>query len=350
MALFDDMLKGDESLFKDEGSLDFDYLPVLLPYRESQQGYIAETIKPLVKGRQGKSLFIHGAPGIGKTSCVRFVFRELRETTDKVMPIYVNCWKKGTSNAVFTEIANQLGEVGVHYKTNEELLAKIEKGVGRYSGIVVAFDEIDKAKDYDFLYQTFENCKNLSMFLITNNSGFLANIDPRVRSRLILEEIKFEPYKRHETEGILRERMEMAFVPRIWGEEAFELIVEKAHNAGDIRIGLFLLRESGREAESAGSKKIKVEHAMKAIQKLVDFRINNLDELNGREKLVFSIIKEEQGIETGAILQRLKEKSIETPESTLRRMLQKLDKSGYIFREDATIGGKGKTMKHYVDE
>ena len=47
MGLFDDILKHGESLFVDEVSLDFDFLPRKLPHRENQHQYVAECIKPL---------------------------------------------------------------------------------------------------------------------------------------------------------------------------------------------------------------------------------------------------------------------------------------------------------------
>ena len=48
MALFKDMLSGEESLFKNEVALDFNFLPKLLPYREEQQKHMAYCIKPLL--------------------------------------------------------------------------------------------------------------------------------------------------------------------------------------------------------------------------------------------------------------------------------------------------------------
>jgi porphobilinogen deaminase len=47
---------------------------------------------------------------------------------------------------------------------------------------------------------------------------------------------------------------------------------------------------------------------------------------------------------------KLKEGGMELPESTLRRVLQKLDKAGYIFREQAQTDTGGNTMRHYADE
>ena len=56
MGLFKDMLKSDESLFRDEIALDYDFLPKLLPYREKEQFYLANCIKPLLQKRNGKNL------------------------------------------------------------------------------------------------------------------------------------------------------------------------------------------------------------------------------------------------------------------------------------------------------
>jgi len=74
MGLFDDMLKDTETLFRDESILDLDYLPDVMPYRENQQQYIAEVIKPVALGRTGKNLFIHGAPRDWKNELCQVCF------------------------------------------------------------------------------------------------------------------------------------------------------------------------------------------------------------------------------------------------------------------------------------
>ena len=47
--------------------------------KEQQQKHIARCIAPLLQGRQGENLFIHGAPGIGKTAALKWVLRDLEE-------------------------------------------------------------------------------------------------------------------------------------------------------------------------------------------------------------------------------------------------------------------------------
>ncbi|MCM2326064.1 MAG: AAA family ATPase, partial [Candidatus Woesearchaeota archaeon] len=86
MGLFEGMLKNNESLFMDPVVLDYDYLPKLLPFREKEQMHVANCIKPLFQGRNGKSLLIHGAPGIGKTAAIKHILRELEEQSDEIIP------------------------------------------------------------------------------------------------------------------------------------------------------------------------------------------------------------------------------------------------------------------------
>ena len=347
MPLFDDMLKENESLFKNEDSLDFDYLPKELPYRQGQQQYIAECIKPLSQGRQGKSLLISGAPGIGKTSCVKFVFKELGDVTNDVKSVFINCWKKQTTNSVLAEIAAQLGAIGAQFKGNEDLWDAIQKGLKRFKGLTLAFDEIDKAKEQDFLYQIVENIPRFNIILITNEKDFLSNMDARIRSRLVVEQLEFPAYKKAEVEGILEERKKYAFAPGAWSKEAFQIVTEKCYSKGDIRLGLVMMREAGRAAEKAASKKITVEHVMKSKASILDVQASDLDE---RERRILAVIRDNKGVETGKLTELVKEEGLNIPDSTLRRILQNLDKGGYIFREQAQADTGGQTMKHSVDE
>jgi archaeal cell division control protein 6 len=349
MSLFDNMLSENESLFTDEYTLDFSYIPELLPYRENQQKYIAECIKPLAKERAGTNLLISGAPGIGKTSCVKFVFSELVDKTDEIKPVFINCWKNQTTNSVLTEIASQLGVIGSQFKNNDDLWEQIFRVLARFKGIVMALDEVDKAKDYDFLYQIAENLKRYCLVMITNEKDFLANMDLRIRSRLVVEELKFPAYKTHEIGGILKERRNAAFVEGVWSPEAFDLVVEKCSARGDIRIGLVLMREAGRAAEKSASRKITVEHVMGCKASMVDSALESGD-LEERERILLRIIRENKGIETGKLSEVLKGEGYETADSTLRRVLQKLDKGGYIFREASQSENGGQTMRHFVDE
>src|SRR3989344_5713325 len=250
MGLFDNTLKDNESLFIDENVLDFSYLPKIMKYREDQQKYVAECIKPLLNDRSGRNLLITGKPGIGKTSAVRFVLRELEERDDNISCIYVNCWKKNTSFKVVTNICEQ-----INYKWTQ-----------------------------------------------------IRNV----------------------TEGILKQRIELAFVNNVWDKNAFNEVVKKCHALKDIRSGLFLIKEAGNLAESSGSKKILIEHCKKSIEKLSTFKLRNSLDFSDDKLTILNLIKENSGKKCIELFKLYQTNGGDKSYQTFKRNVFDLEKSKVI--------------------
>lgn len=258
-------------LFINPAIIEQTYLPKLLPYREEQHSYLAFCIKPLMNGRTGTNLLIVGAPGIGKTACTRFILRKLMEETENIMPIYVNCWKRDTSSKIINDIAEQMDIKLAEKISSDEIFDKLMEKFSKYDGIVFAFDEIDKANDFDFLYRIAEDVPRKTIFLITNVSDWIAKMDNRLMSRLLLDRLEFKSYKFEEIRGILYERQKYAFAPRAWDYDAFESIIRKTFASKDIRIGLFLMKVAAETAENRNATKIDIEDVNKAMEKLKEF-------------------------------------------------------------------------------
>jgi cell division control protein 6 len=342
MSLFKDMLRGDESLFLNEIALDYDFLPKLLPYRENEQHYLAKCIAPLLNGRNGKNLFIFGAPGIGKTAAMKFVFRDLEEETDDVVPIYINCWQKNTTYKIMLELCGILGYKFTHNKRTDELFAIVKQMLNKKCA-VFAFDEVDKLEDYDFLYSIMEDIYKKSVFLITNHEEWLDELDQRIKSRLLPEKVSFKKYNAAETKGILKQRLDYAFVPGVWGDPAFEVAAKQAADYGDLRTGLYLLREAGNAAESKSSRKITEDHVKEAIAKIGDFSTKSSDELEDETKLVLELVKENSGKKIGDLFKIYQEKGGKSVYKTFQRKIRKLADNRFISVEKVTGGADGTT-------
>ena len=78
-GLFKDILGSSETLFKNDVALDYSFQPKLVPYRENEQRFIANCIKPLFQEKSGKNIFIYGQPGVGKTVACNHILNELEE-------------------------------------------------------------------------------------------------------------------------------------------------------------------------------------------------------------------------------------------------------------------------------
>jgi|TARA_Y100000310_G_scaffold338453_1_gene428137 cell division control protein 6 len=342
MALFKDMLHSDESLFKNELALDYSFLPKILPHREKQQRYLAEIIKPLLNEKNGKNLFIYGAPGIGKTAAMRFVLNEMEEETEDVIPIYINCWQKNTTFKILEEICNILGYRLTHNKRTEELFAVIKNILNKKSA-VFAFDEVDKLEEIDFLYAILEEIYKKSVLLITNYNDWMKDLDDRVKSRLMSETLEFKPYNLQETRDVLKQRMEYAFVPNVWDNEAFEIIVKKTTEAEDIRVGLHLMRESGNIAENKSSRKITLEHANEAIKKINQFTIKRSTDLTEDEQQILNIIKKNSEKKIGDLYNIYKEQDGKLVYKSFQRKIEKLEKNKFVSVKKTSGGPEGNT-------
>ncbi|MGV8172317.1 MAG: Cdc6/Cdc18 family protein [Candidatus Woesearchaeota archaeon] len=341
MGLYDDLLKGGESLFKNEYALEYSFLPKSVPFRESQQKYLASCIKPLLMEHNGRNVLVHGPPGVGKTVALKHLLSELDESdelNEKIYPVYINCWHKNTTYKVVLELCDQVGYAFVQNKNTEDLFKIVTQILNKKSSVIV-FDEIDKAEDTDFLYILAETLFRKTLFLVTNYKSWLLELDDRIRSRLMLEQIEFPNYDTDEIEGILRERIPYAFNTRCVDDSALTVISKKAAELKDLRIGLFLLRESTLIAEEKGSKCITEEHATIALSKINQFTIKSTDELDDESKLILRMVREYSGKKIGDLFKMYEMSGGKSSYKTFQRKITKLEEGRFVSLERTHAGG-----------
>jgi cell division control protein 6 len=342
MGLFNEILSSDESLFKNEVALSYDYIPKLVPYREQQQRYIADCIKPLFQQRNGKNIFVYGKAGVGKTVACKHLFNEIEEESEEVIPVYINCWSKNTTYKIVLEMCDLLGYKLTHNKKTEELFRIIKQIINKKC-VVFAFDEIDKAEDYDFLYTILEEIYRKTIILITNHRKWLVELDDRIKSRLTPDSLEFKPYNAAETRGILKQRLEYAFIPNVFTEDAFDIIAKNTAELQDIRTGLYMLKEAGTIAEGKSSRKILLEHAKLAIEKAKDFKIKSSSDLEDELRDILNIIKTNSDKKIGDLYKLFIGNGSECSYKSFQRKIKKLEKDRMISLKKTEGGELGNT-------
>ncbi|MBI4452903.1 AAA family ATPase [Candidatus Woesearchaeota archaeon] len=341
-GLFKDILRSDETLFKNEMALDYSFVPKLMPYREKEQRIIAGCIKPLFDNKNGRNLFIYGKPGIGKTLALTKVIDELKEETDEIIPIHINCWKHNTTYKIVLEICDKMDFKFVQNKKTEELFRWIKQALNKKS-VVFVFDEADKLEDLDFLYMILEEIYRKTVILVTNYKEWLIELDERIKSRLLPEMIDFKPYNLEETKGILKARMESAFQPGIFDAVAFDLLAKKTFEMQDIRAGLHLMKEAAHIAEDKSSRKISVEHSQQALRNIDEFSIKNPEELASDEKMILDLVKSNSGKRIGDLFKAYQEGGGKLVYKSFQRKIEKLEKGKFITVEKTAGGDEGNT-------
>jgi cell division control protein 6 len=343
MGLFDDVLNAGESLFKNEEALDYEFLPKLLPYREREQKELARLIAPLLEGRNGRNALIHGAPGIGKTAASKFVLRELEEQSDEIEVCYINCWQANTTYKVLLELCDALGFKFTQNKNSQELMKVIASIVNKKAAVLV-FDEIDKAEEFDFLYSLLEDLFKKSIIIITNYKSWLIELDERIKSRLTPELIEFKQYNASETRGILEQRAEYAFIPTVLQAKAFDLIVEKAIVAKDIRTGLYVMRQAGLKAEAKAKKTVDEADVKEALGAMDEFTIKSSEDLTDEEKFIYDLIKKHDGKKIGELFNAYKKEGGKASYKTFQRKIASLDEGKFVTLERKTGEGGNTTI------
>ena len=342
MSLFSNY-QDSTSIFRNEVALDPSFTPRgKIAFRENENQYIADCIKPLLQRRSGKSLVIFGPPGIGKTLACKKVKEALEEETDEILVFYINLWKKNTQHKIILELCNQLDYKFTHNKSSEDLLQIVKQKINQNSAVFI-FDEADKAESLELLYQFTEDIYRKTMILITNDKNWIYKLDPRLKSRLTPDSLEFKPYSLQEIKQILKSRTQLAFNPEIISEEILSIIAQKTLQTGDVRTGLFLLRESALIAESKSLKKISKDHTQHAIEKLSEFK--RPVQLDKDEEEILSIITKNQNKTTAEIFSIYKDQTQnDKSKRTFLRKINNLEKANMIKLEEVQ-GIQGRSYK-----
>ncbi len=320
----------DQTLFTNPELFEFDYMPDQVLFRESQLAELAFRIR---QGQEEASLvhvICRGPPGSGKTTSVKHLFREIEEETDGIVPIYLNCQTDQTPFAIYSGIYARLfgkkpPRTGIQA---EKLVSAIAQAVpDRTRILLICLDDVQHLVQHDAvgevlsslfrMHLDFPECK---ITVITTTSDmqldFSRIVDLVVSSTLCSEEIFFSPYTAEEIHEILSLRVSEGVLPGVISSGVLDQIVRKTEMAGDLRVGLDLLKRSVLRAEHEGRGAVLREdillaygnfrllHLKKAVQRLSEeersilLRIHLLEETGGEAlisgELYGNLIEEEE--------------------------------------------------------
>ncbi len=316
-------------IIKDESALTEAFIPGRLLHRDGERDYIASCLKPVIINQSIRNLFLYGSTGTGKTSLMRWMFRELESHTPNAKTIYINCWKAQTTHAVLYEIVSRMSKFTNPRRQTKELftdVANLVKSSGKK--LVLALDEADKLESFDVLYDFSR--EGYGLVLISNSEQALSKIDPRIRSSLSIETVEFPRYTANELKDILSDRMEFALLPsKISGE-----LIKVAANAagGDARVGLEIIRRAAKLAEARNAEKIEREdivHALKAAKRM---KLDNmLADIGEDSRILYKIVEERGSAASGEIFAEYKNRMPDAAsERSFRYYMEELVKARFI--------------------
>jgi cell division control protein 6 len=307
-----DLLLWDQTIFSREEYFELDYLPENLLHRESQIRSLQFSIAPALRGATPLNAYCRGAPGTGKTSAVMKVFAELENATQKVVPVYINCQVDSTRYAIFAQIFKKLfgyppPSSGISFK---KLFSQIAKHlVEKKRVLIVALDDFNylmASKEADevlySLLRMHEVQPGAKAGVITILSDLTLDmardLTPQVQSVFLPEEIVFPQYSLEEIKDILRYRVRYGFMQGVISEELIDAVTKYTSDAGDLRVGINMLKRAGLNAERRASKTVSVEDVEKAYEGSRYIHLNfTFKNLKKEEKVLLKCIVESGKVE-----------------------------------------------------
>lgn len=333
------------SVIKFLDALEPDFVPEQLPGREAEVREIVLALEPALNGRAPQPLFIQGKTGVGKTSSVRFVCREL-ESASKAKTVFINCWQSYTRQSVLSELARSVGEaLPRRGLAADEVFQRITQACKQQEIVpVVVLDEVDqllaRGEDgvlYDLVRAHELHGVPIGVVCITNDSSAFQRLDERVRTSFIAGKREFNPYSPKELREIVRDRVKKAFRPNSVSEEAIGLCTARAaREGGDARVAIHLLLAAGRRAESENADRVEEKHvpidAENASQE------KKLSRLNETEEKLLDLVGE--GKSSGDLYAAARKQGIDLSDRSVRTYLDRLVKKGFLRFEEKNDKGR----------
>jgi cell division control protein 6 len=342
----------EKEIFQDERILMPDYLPEVMPHRERQIEEIAYGLKGAAAGKKAENMLILGSSGAGKTSTVRYVLKQLQEYSQRVVPMYINCWECGTRHSILNKIASTLGEfIPRRGISTDEITDRISEVLKKERKTpIIALDEIDRlfASPYEEGRVLYDLARAKELFstdfgvvAITSSDEFLMKLDQRIRNSLVQKQIVFKQYSPQELKDILKSRAKLAFCPESLSEEVIPLCAARAAKSnGDARLAINLLWKAGKIAERENVEKVGEGHVRRAFEEVGEGEKVE-EKLQGKEREIYEFVKERGEVTSSEIYEKFKDES----DRNIRNYMNRLISSNLITAEEtkSEVGKRGMT-------
>ena len=350
------MLGWDETVFRDEHVFEIDYVPEVFRHRESQLQTLQYALRPAVRGSRPLNVMVRGPPGTGKTTAVQKLFGELGGQPG-VRTVRVNCQVDSTRYAVFSRVFQEIFEYeppssGISFK---KLFGQVAERIADDDEVlVVALDDVnylfyeDEASDtlYSLLraHETHAGAK-VGVIVVSSDLDLdvIEDLDGRVQSVFRPEEAYFSSYDRSEITDILRDRIDVGFREDAVPTPVLDEVSKLTDEAGDLRVGIDLLRRAGLHAESRASKTVAVEDVEAVYEEAKHVHLSrNLRALSDNERALVETVADRDGDQAGDVYDTFNDRT-GLGYTRYTEIVNKLDKLGLIDAEYEQLEGRGRS-------
>lgn len=248
-------------VFRNINYLDPSHIPTEYKHRTNEMNTLATHITPALYNSLPIHTILYGNSATGKTTAIKKLFTELKENTENIIPIYVNCRTKNTAYRIYIQMYETILQKTAPRRGSSSTRlynAIIKELTNTDTTIIICFDDINYLlgaenkinPDAQQIIQDLLRCPelyniNVGIYMIITGTEFKYTFEQDINTLFQPATVYFREYNTQQLFNIIQERCTAVFYSSVPNVVVMYLVQLVQKNNNNLRVAWNLLKNMG---------------------------------------------------------------------------------------------------------